>query len=132
MHGNSILIQISDHKYIYVGNIIYEFATDEKIIDYVSPVGNSDVPYPVAIGSDNVYFMLDKQFIKSQDLETPITVANAENLYSEFYGHIGSKKGKYNKYDFKDVKLKQDRDISGTWLAVWYNATENIRNSSKN
>src|SRR5688572_23168858 len=45
MHGNSLLIKLHDHKYMYIGSEIYTFVTKDKIVDYVSPVGNSDVPY---------------------------------------------------------------------------------------
>ncbi len=108
-HGNSILIQISKNEYVSVGWEIYSFKTDEEILDYVSPVGNSDVPYPVAFGENNVYFMLDKKYIRKDDLETSVTVKNAEKLYSEFYGHIGTKQGKQPKYNMKNVKIIQKR-----------------------
>jgi hypothetical protein len=75
----------------------------------VFPVNNSDVPYSVAYGEENVYFMLNNKFIKINDLEFYTTVANAKNLYGDFYGHIKSKKGKYRKYNFKNLKLVRDR-----------------------
>ncbi len=104
-HGNSILIKISDKKYIYVGQIIYSFNTDQAITDYISYMGNSDVPYPVAYSDDYVYFFLDKKIVPIAELETPITVAKAGDLYGEFYGFIGSKKNKLTKIDMKNVKL---------------------------
>lgn len=103
IHGNSVLIKISNNKYVSVGHDIYSFETDEKILDYVSPIGNNDVPYPVAFGENNVYFMLDKLLIGELELELEVTVANAYELYREFYGHIGSKKGKHNKTPMKNV-----------------------------
>lgn len=103
-HGNSILIQLRTDKYVYVGNEIYAFMTDEKIIDYLSPVGNSDVPYPVAYGKKFVYFMLDKEKIKINDLETEVNVANAEDLYGEFYKKMG-----FFESNFNDIVLIHDR-----------------------
>ena len=47
--GNSILVHISENKYVYIGSSIYSFESQAKIIRYISPVGNSDVPYPYAI-----------------------------------------------------------------------------------
>jgi hypothetical protein len=46
--GNSILILNNYGKYTYIGTEIYSFRTrdGEKIKQYYSPVGNSDVPYP--------------------------------------------------------------------------------------
>jgi hypothetical protein len=107
MHGNSILIKLSDHKYVFVGWKIYQFDTTEKILDYVSPVGNSDVPYPVAFGETYVYFMLDKQLVNKNELETEVSVVNAEDLYGEFYGHVGSKK-RLNKIPMKKVVVLQE------------------------
>ncbi|XWV25752.1 hypothetical protein QJ857_gp1336 [Tupanvirus soda lake] len=109
MHGNSVLIKLSDNEYVSVGWEIYRFKTNEVILDYVSPVGNSDVPYPVAFSENYVYFMLDKEMIKIVDLETVVSVQNAEELYGEYYGHIGSAKGKHKKYNMKNVKLLQKR-----------------------
>lgn len=56
--GNSILVNTSDNKYVYIGDEIYDFETDDEIIDYYSPIGNSDVPYPFAIGTKYTYLMI--------------------------------------------------------------------------
>lgn len=56
--GNSILLKISSDKYIYIGARIFSFKPYSEIIDYVSPVGNSDVPYPYAIDIDDNYYLL--------------------------------------------------------------------------
>ena len=57
--GNSVLVQLSANRYLYIGSWIYEFSTrHDHIVAYFSQVGNSDVPYPVALGEKNVYFML--------------------------------------------------------------------------
>jgi len=92
MHGNSILIQLTKKKYMSIGYNIYTFETESEIIDYVSPVGNSDVPYPISYDKDNVYFMIEQVYIKRSELTIEPNVANAEHIYGEFYGHIGSKK----------------------------------------
>ena len=57
--GNSILINTTKNKYVYIGSEIYDFETDDEIVDYYSPIGNSDVPYPFAIGTKYTYLMLD-------------------------------------------------------------------------
>ena len=53
------MIKLSKHKYIYIGWKIYEFKTNDEIIKYVSPIGNSDVPYPYTIGTKNTYLMIE-------------------------------------------------------------------------
>lgn len=55
--GNSILVQLSPNEYIYVGVTIDSFTPVSPIQTYVSPVGNSCVPYPYAIDTEGrVYF----------------------------------------------------------------------------
>ena len=80
--GNTILVEVSKHKYIYIGSEIYSFETNEDINSYYSPIGNNDVPYPYAIGGKLTYFMLDKKTV-------PSTLINSkEDGYGQFYGFI--------------------------------------------
>lgn len=84
-HGNSILIKINPHLYIYVGSEIYEFMTSDVITDYYSPIGNSDVPYPVAVGDVNLYFLPEQRLISKQEFEREICPDNAIDLYVDYY-----------------------------------------------
>jgi hypothetical protein len=82
--GNTILLYLGNNKYIYVGDIIYEFTTKDKIIKYYSELGNSDVPYPIAISNDNVYFMHDRVYVS----KTYINKKSNKDLmdaYTQFY-----------------------------------------------
>jgi len=56
--GNSILIQNHRLTYIEIGREIFEFEALDEIVTYVSPVGNSDVPYPYAVDSKNRYYLM--------------------------------------------------------------------------
>jgi hypothetical protein len=58
--GNSVLAEIGVGRYVFVGEQIYEFhvAGDDVIEAYHSPIGNNDVPYPVAVGKEYLYFLL--------------------------------------------------------------------------
>ena len=70
-----------------------------RIIAYYSKVGNSDVPYPVALGEKNAYFMLGANYTWSK--KRPILVVvlfhvsvfppntDWEDAYMLFYGHKG-------------------------------------------
>jgi hypothetical protein len=43
---------------------------DGDVIDkYYSPVGNSDVPYPYAVGQKNSYFLIEKQYVENKNLD---------------------------------------------------------------
>lgn len=90
-HGNTILIQVSKYEYIIIQENIVKFETTEEIIEYISPVGNNDVPYPVAYSKNNIYFMLDNVYIPKNNFKTEINVQNAEQLYSDFYDYKGDK-----------------------------------------
>lgn len=110
VHGNSILIQISKNSYIFVGSTIYSFKTNDLIENYISYVGNNDVPYPVAYGEKYVYFMVESKYVSNDRLITPINPSNADNIYSEFYGHIHAKNNKnLNPKKIKNMKLIHKR-----------------------
>ena len=57
--GNSILMDVGGGKYVYVGRWAMEFSLQpgDSIVEYYSPVGNNDSPYPYILGKDFVYFM---------------------------------------------------------------------------
>jgi hypothetical protein len=78
---NSILVNLSNNKYLFIGWDIYEFQTDQPIINYYSPIGNSDVPYPVAYTEDHAYFMIDKKYANLN----MFTNKDPVNIYGEFY-----------------------------------------------
>jgi hypothetical protein len=100
--GNSVLIQTGKGKYIYAGHEIYSFETrdDEDIKQYYSPVGNSAVPYPYAIGEKYTYFMLDRETIPNDFLNLK------EDAYPQFYGHTIKDEELKNKIESSKKKFK--------------------------
>lgn len=117
--GNTILIQTTSKKYIYIGEIIYEFelATGDTLVKYYSPVGNSDVPYAYILGEKFIYFMWDKTYFPVElfDIKkdanrqminytiTPFTEKDSEYLTMRKNFEKGCKKMK--------VKLLQKRIV---------------------
>lgn len=82
--GNSILIEIKDKQYCYIGNTINEFTTKDKIKKYESPVGGNDVPYPVAYSDESIYFFEFNNIKRlSKDLFTSLKV---DDLWKKYYG----------------------------------------------
>jgi hypothetical protein len=59
--GNSILLQLTKNTYLYIGHEIIKFnvPNGDVIESYYSDIGNSDVPYPYAVGEKYIYIMLD-------------------------------------------------------------------------
>lgn len=91
--GNSILLKTGpSNKYVYIGDGIREFTTKDEIVKYYSPVGNSDVPYPYAVGVSNTYFMLKDgtgyPYMSNEDLDM------TTDAYAQFYEHVDSKLSK--------------------------------------
>jgi hypothetical protein len=86
--GNTILLQISANKYIHIGSSIYEFEMEDKVDKYFSMVGRNDVPYPVLLGTENVYFMLedDHKYLPRDKFPEDLTNAQWEDAYTYYYG----------------------------------------------
>lgn len=61
--GNTILLELKGGKYLSIGQSIREFkpVKGDTIVEYFSEIGNSDVPYPYAIGKTHVYFFGENQ-----------------------------------------------------------------------
>lgn len=63
--GNTVLIKLEKfgvNSYILVGKDIVQFETEDEIEEFYSPIGNSDVPYPVAIGTKYAYRLWDGMY----------------------------------------------------------------------
>ena len=101
--GNSMLFQILPNTYMHIGREIFTFVIKDKIIDYYSPVGNSDVPYPYAKGTKNTYIMLEKTYIINELLIE-------KDPYVQLYGQntgFGIRKAKKLEDEHKEkYKLK--------------------------
>ena len=89
--GNSILLELADGKFVFIGDNIYEFKIGrEKPVKFYSLVGNNDVPYPVFLTDKSVYMMLDNVYVAREEFPKD---TEWENAYATFYGHIGAPVG---------------------------------------
>jgi len=62
--GNTILLHIGELNYIWVGERISKFKARAEIVEFESPVGNNDVPYPWAKDTnENIYIILDDMIL---------------------------------------------------------------------
>lgn len=106
--GNSILLELTGGKYIYIGSEIYQFTPKSTILSFTSPVGNSDIPYPFAMDEENIYFMLYAVYVPIKYLPK-MSKTQMTDLYAYFYGHDGNiPLEKYGK-KIKGVKMIQKR-----------------------
>ena len=56
--GNTLLLECENNEYVYISGLeIFKFKTDDKIIDYISLIGNPMIPYTFAVGENYAYFL---------------------------------------------------------------------------
>ncbi len=70
--GNSLLLCLCDIdlEYVFIGQKVYSFRSLSEIVQYVSPVGNSNVPYPYAIDTENrAYLMIENVIVQLTEEE---------------------------------------------------------------
>ena len=100
--GTTMLFRVGS-KYMYVGSEIYEFSTNDVISKFYSDLGNSDVPYPYAVGEKYVYIMLDKVAIEK-------TLFNMkEDIYKQYYENMKVKKMKLKTKAVKTTTTKKTK-----------------------
>ena len=104
--GNSILLQV-DEKYVYIGSEIYQFSPvkGDTIEKYYSDIGNSDVPYPYAVGKTHVYLMLDKVAVNTTYFDMK------KDIYRQYYDgtlFLKEKLSQMGKEEKKEAKEKMD------------------------
>ena len=58
--GNSILLELEEKKYMMVGESVYTFETEDKIVKFTSNADNNQTAYPVAHGQRNIYYLFHK------------------------------------------------------------------------
>ena len=97
--GNSILLHINNNKYMLIGNTILLFTTinKEKIIKFISPIGNSEVSYPYAIGENYTYLFIEKIAIENSALDL------TSDVYGQYYENIKSYKNSIKKIVMKNL-----------------------------
>ena len=83
--GNSITAQIGPATFLHIGRKAFTFGLEpgDAVVRVDSPIGNSDVPYPVLIGKTHSYFLTESNGVG--------VVANEHlnvkrDLYGQFYG----------------------------------------------
>ena len=68
---NNILLEYEDSNYIYISGLeIFEFRTEDKILDYISLMGNNMIRYTLAVGEKYTFFIYNRyKFIENEKIE---------------------------------------------------------------
>ena len=112
--GNTILLEVEDEKYVYISGLeIFEFRTDDKILDYKSLMGNNMIPYTFAIGEKYTYFKSTHyKFIENDKIEEGTLLNPSSDSLDPYDYHLNK-----NGLDcFK--KLLQCNRIHSSWLSM--------------
>ena len=109
--GNTVLLRIGS-KYVYIGGEIFQFslAPNETVQAYYSKIGPNDVPYPVLVGSKNVYILIERVFVPRALFDR--MTENEENKWADaaqyYYGYKGKSMKRYA-MKLKDLKMLRER-----------------------
>lgn len=83
--GNTILLETNDNEYVFIGSEVFSFKTKGEIVDYISIVGNNDVPYPYAIDEfKNIYLLIENVIILHTDISQE-RMKEYDNPYDYYY-----------------------------------------------
>jgi hypothetical protein len=84
--GNSFLLELDDDSYQHIGRDIFTFNSYNKIVKYVSPIGNNDVPYPYAIDSDgNIYLLIEDVVLINTNQFKQLNTTKYDDPYDYYY-----------------------------------------------
>lgn len=108
--GHSLLLKTRGQKYISIGCDIFSFKLldGDEIVDYVSIMGNSAVPYPYVVGKKNTYLMLEKTYLPNEVLVDP--KIKDKDPYRVFYNMEHKKQDKHKrKHSLPSFKMLHER-----------------------
>ena len=98
--GNSILIKTEGKNYYFVGEVIYQFTALSTIVEFCSPVGNSDVPYAWARDDlNNIYLMSEKMLILGNSSILEKQVCSCDNFNFDPYRLYYDESSNFSEFD---------------------------------
>ena len=68
--GSAVLLELGNRQLVVVGDTILQFTlpAGESVVDFVSVMGNSGVPYPYIVGTSNTYLTGENVFLPNSAL----------------------------------------------------------------
>ena len=89
--GNTLLVECENNEYVYISGLeIIKFKIDDKIIDYISLMGNNMIPHAIMIGEKHTYFLYHHYKFIENDKILERTLLNASRSSLDPYdSHIG-------------------------------------------
>ena len=89
--GNTPLVECENNEYVFITGLeIIKFKFDDKIIDYISLMGNNMIPHAIMIGEKHTYFLYHHYNFIENDTILEGTLLNASRSSLDPYDyHIG-------------------------------------------
>ena len=79
--GNSILLKKDKNRYQFIGGKVFDFTTYGEIVEFESPVGNNDVPYPHAKDDLGNIYLLTARVVLLKDSGNDLPQRIPKNIY---------------------------------------------------
>ena len=88
--GNTLLLQCENNEYVYISGLeFFKFKTDDKIIDYISLMGNNMTPYTFAVGEKFTSSLSSNyKFIENDKIEEGILLNATNNSLDPYDYHV--------------------------------------------
>ena len=88
--GNILLLECENNEYVYISGIeIFIFKTGDKIIDYISLIGNNMIPYTFAVGENYPFFLSSHyKFIENDRIEQRTLLDATNNSLNPYDYHV--------------------------------------------
>ena len=69
--GNTFFLELKDGKFMYTGgNLVSTFETEDKIVTYISNMGNNMIAYPIGVGERNTcFFSCHSTIMRKENIE---------------------------------------------------------------
>lgn len=110
--GNTVLLHVTGDTYIYIGGEIYQFNLQkgETVEAYYSKIGPNDVPYPVLVGTQRVYFPLEHVSVPRALFDRyDMNKMEWADAYQYYYGYKGKGGMKKTATRIKGIKVLRKR-----------------------
>ena len=86
--GITLLLEVEDRKYVYISGLeITEFRTDDKILGYISLMGNNMIPYAIMLAEKYTYSLHHRYIFIENDKIQEGTLLNATNTSLDPYNY---------------------------------------------
>ena len=87
--GYTLLLECENNEYLYISGLeIIKFEIEDKIIDYISLVGNNMIPYPIAVGEKFTNFLYNRwKFLENDKIEEGTLLNRTNNSLDPFHYH---------------------------------------------